>query len=94
MHPFAGGGHDRLFTNALFLLLLSPAGATLSLDARRRTGSFVDPSPRPAWTRTLLVFQLCVVYLVTGVQKLGSEWFPWGGASAVYYALLTPSWAR
>ncbi len=94
LHPFAGGGHDRLFTNALFLLLLSPAGSTLSLDAKRRTGSFVDHSARPAWTRTLLVFQLCVVYLVTGVQKLGSEWFPWGGASAVYYALLTPSWAR
>jgi len=92
--PSAGGGHDRVITNALWLLVLSPAGTTLSVDARIRRGSWVDLTPVAAWPRYLIVLQLCLIYGMTGIQKLGSSWFPWGGYTAVYYALLTPSWAR
>ena len=92
--PAAGGGHDRLITNALWILLLSPAGATLSLDSLWKNKSLVDLSPLVAWPRYALLVQLCLVYCTTGIQKLGSSWFPWGDYSAVYYALLTPSWVR
>jgi len=92
--PSAGGGHDRLITNALWILVLAPAGATLSVDSRWRNKAWVDLSPQVAWPRYALLVQLCLVYSTTGIQKLGSSWFPWGGFSAVYYALLTPSWAR
>ena len=92
--PGAGGGHDRVITNALWLLVLAPAGATLSVDARVRTGRWRDATPVAAWPRYLVVVQLCLIYSMTGIQKLGSSWFPWGDYSAVYYALLTPSWAR
>ena len=90
----AGGGHDRLITNALWILLLAPSGATLSLDCLRRHRSLVDLTPQVAWPRYVMVGQICLVYGATGIQKLGSSWFPWGDYSAVYYALLTPSWAR
>lgn len=92
--PGTGGGHDRLITNALWLLVLIPAGRTLSVDCRVRTGRFRDDTAIPAWGRTLVVFQLCLLYVSTGLHKLGVTWFPWGGYLAVHYALLNPSWAR
>jgi hypothetical protein len=94
IHPATGGGHDKLITNALYLLCLSPAGHTLSLDCRFRTGSWRDDSPVGAWIRYLAVGQLALMYTATGWQKLGSEWFPWGDYEAVYRSLLLPSWAR
>ncbi|MBK7757744.1 MAG: hypothetical protein IPI35_15355 [Deltaproteobacteria bacterium] len=48
INPESGGGHDRLLTNALWLLVLSPASATLSLDCRLRTGAWSDTTPRSA----------------------------------------------
>ncbi|MEZ4241880.1 MAG: hypothetical protein R3F59_38165 [Myxococcota bacterium] len=92
--PATGGGHDRLLTIALWLLALSPAGASLSLPTRWRTGRWRDPTPRAAWPRRLLAFPLVVTYTVTGWQKLAPEWWPWGGLTAVYRSLLQPSWAR
>jgi hypothetical protein len=92
--PAAGGGHDRLITNALFILLLAGCSSTLSVDARVRTGRWRTRTLVPAWPRYVLWFQLCLMYGITGVHKLGSSWFPWGGWSAVYYTLLTPSWTR
>lgn len=93
-NPGAGGGHDRLLTNALWLLVLAPSTATLSLDCRLRTGRWTCAQPVAAWARYLAVYQLVLVYFATGTQKLGVEWMPWGGFSAVYRALLTPSWRR
>jgi hypothetical protein len=92
--PGTGGGHDRLLTNALWLLVLAPAGASLSLGCRLRTGRWTDPTPRAAWPRRLVGWQLVVMYTITGWQKLGPEWWPWGGLEAVYRSLLQPSWAR
>ena len=92
--PASGGGHDRLITNALWILLLAGSTTTLSLDARIRTGRWRTDTPVSAWPRYVLLFQLCLVYTVTGIHKLGSSWFPWGDYSAVYYAMLTPNWAR
>jgi hypothetical protein len=94
INPSAGGGHDKLLTNALWLLVLSPATATLSLDARIRTGAWRSDRAVAAWPRYIAIFQIALVYGLTGIQKLGAEWMPWGGFSALYYSLLLPSWAR
>lgn len=94
LNSATGGGHDKLITNALWLLVLAPATATHSLDCRLRTGRWVSAAPQLAVVRYLAIVQITVVYVATGLQKLGSEWFPWGGYKALYYALLAPSWAR
>ncbi len=94
LHPGTGGGHDRLIVNGLWLLLLAPSDATLSLWSRIRRGSWVSNTPAPAWVRYLIIYQIVLVYTCTGIQKLGADWWPWGGLRAVYYSLLTPSWQR
>ena len=94
LNPASGGGHDRLITNALWLLVLAPASETLSVGCRLRTGRWTSERPVLAYVRYLGVIQLVVMYSMTGMQKLGSAWFPWGGLSAVYRSLLMPSWAR
>ena len=94
IHSDAGGGHDRLIVNLLWLLVFARSAQTLSVSARWRTGRWLDPTAVPAWPRYLMVVQLCLVYGATGIQKLGAEWFPWGGLDAVYRSLLLPSWYR
>jgi hypothetical protein len=94
LRPITGGGHDRLITNALWLLVLAPSDRSLSLSARLRTGRWVDPTPMPVWVRWLGIYQLVVTYSITGWQKLGPEWWPWGNLEAVYRSLLQPPWVR
>ncbi len=94
LHPGSGGGHDRLIANALWLLVLAPADVTLSLRSRLSAGTWCNSTPVPAWVRYLAIYQIALVYTCTGVQKLGADWWPWGGLDAVYFSLLTPSWQR
>lgn len=94
LNPSAGGGHDRLLTNALWLTVLAESTATLSLDCWRRTRRFTSDRLVPAWPRFLAVYQIVAVYTATGTQKLGVDWMPWGGFNAVYKALMMPSWRR
>ena len=89
-----GGGHDRLLTNGLWLLVFADSAATLSLGCRLRTGAWSDPRPVPAWPRLVGLLQLALVYGTTGLHKMGAEWMPWGGYEAVYRALLQPAWTR
>jgi hypothetical protein len=89
------GGGDALLGNALFLLMLGNCTQTLSVDARLRTGHWIDPTPVAAWPRKLMLVQLAVVYTVTGLQKLvSSAWTPLDGFSALYQILQSPQWAR
>lgn len=94
LHPGTGGGHDRLILNALWLFVLGRPTATWSLDARRATGRWTDPTPILALPRRLAVFQLILMYTLTGLEKQGAAWGPAGDWRAVYDALLLPSWAR
>lgn len=94
LHPGTGGGHDRVMTNLCWLLVLGPSTATFSVDAWRRTGRWHDPTPVLALARRLGVFQLVLMYTVTGFAKQGSAWFAMERFTAVYRALLNPSWAR
>lgn len=87
-----GGGYDRLLTNGLFLLVLGRSTATWSLDCRWRTGRWTSDEPILALPRYLGIFQLCVVYVVTGFAKGGAGWsYPW---DAVFYALQRLPYAR
>ena len=83
--PDICGGYDRLFTNALWLLVLGNSTATLSLDARIRTGQWTSDRLIFAWPRYLLVHQLVVMYVATGLVKTSSLWDP--PFHALYYAL-------
>jgi len=69
---------------ALFIAL-SPCGTALSLDQRRRTGSFWSAQSRPIWPVRLMQVQLSIIYLSSVQIKLTGETWPQG--TAVSYAL-------
>ncbi len=94
LNPGAGGGHDRLLTNAIWLLVLGNSTATLSLDSRLRRGRWISDTLVAAWPRHLATLQVVVVYTATGLQKVGVDWWPWGGLTAIYKSLLMPNWRR
>lgn len=94
LNNHTGGSYDVLISNALFLCILAPTTATLSVDCRIRSGAWVDASPRPSWVRWLVIYQIVLVYWTTGLQKVSSHWVPGGDFSALYYILQQPSWHR
>lgn len=89
MWIFAFGG-DNVLATFSFLFVLAPCGAAWSLDARWR-GARPDV---PCWPRRLMVFQLTVIYVVTGIMKIGSTWSFLDGYKALYLALNLPGLAR
>jgi len=91
------GGDDTLQVG-LFLLLLSPCGRALSLDAwlRHRRKGTTGPEYTVAWPVRVIQIQLCVIYLTTGLAKLvltgwGEHgWRPdgtWWDGTSVHYVL-------
>ena len=94
LNGHAGGSYDDLAANALFVLLLTPSAATLSLDSRLRTGSWTSDRRIPSWPRWLAVGQLLLMYGSTGAHKVSSHWVPGGDLSALYYILQQPTWQR
>jgi hypothetical protein len=88
------GGYDSMIFNALWLLVLGDASATLSLDCRLRSGRWQSRRRVAAWPRYLVIFQLVVIYAFTGVQKASASWTPADGYSAVYWFLQDPNWIR
>ena len=94
LNSSAGGSYDDLIENGLWLLFLAGPTATLSVDARVWTGSFVSDRPVLAFGRYLAVFQLVLMYWTTGLQKVSTFWVPGGDASALYYILQQPTWQR
>jgi uncharacterized membrane protein YphA (DoxX/SURF4 family) len=85
------GGDDTLQVG-IFLLMLSPCGKALSLDAwwRKRGSSHVPP-----WALRLLQIQLAVIYLTTGFVKLVGEGInrsgipqgTWWDGTSIHYVL-------
>jgi len=90
----ASGGYDLMITNALWLLTLGQATATLSVDCRLRTGRWTCDREVAAWPRCLLIFQLMVIYTATGLQKSSVWWTPAGEYSALYWVFQDPTWTR
>lgn len=89
--PSTSGSYDALITNALWILFLSRSTASLSLDCRLRTKSWVSFQKVPSWPRYLLVLQLVFLYWVAGLSKLGHGWELFGDAHALHYILYDPS---
>ncbi len=94
INPLASGGYDLLITNALWILFLAEPNATLSLHARMSEGSFVSDSQVSAWPRYVLIFQLLLMYTLTGLQKSALVWNPGGGYTALYWVTQDPTWMR
>jgi hypothetical protein len=94
LHGEALGSYDFLMSNALWIAFLSDSTRTLSLDCKLRTGSWTSDVPVTCWPRWLGIVQILMVYGSTGLQKVGPEWSPAGGFSAVFYALHDPNWLR
>lgn len=93
--PGGDRGIDMLLRNTLLVLALGASGAALSVDARRKTGSWLgDGAQVPAWPRYMLILQLIVVYFTAGVQKIGFAWLPVGHFSALYIVLQDPAVAK
>jgi len=87
-----GGGYDRLLSNGVFFLVLGDGAATLSVDCRRRTGGWKSDRLVAAWPRYLMVLQLVVMYVVTGLGKTGAGWHP--PYDGLYHAMLLVAYAR
>ncbi len=94
VNSFAGGSYDELLENALWLLVLGPSTATLSIDCRLRTGAWTDSTPRWAGVRYLMLFQLVLMYWTTGLQKVSYHWMPGGPFDALYFIFQQPTWQR
>jgi hypothetical protein len=94
LNAMAGGGHDRVISNALWILVLADSGQSLSLNCRWKTGRWRSDTLVMAWPRYLVILQLILMYSTTGLQKLAPEWFFWGDLRAVYNMLLVPNWLR
>jgi hypothetical protein len=92
--PDADRGIDTLLRNVLAVLMLSGAGATWSLDARRRSGRFAPQVEVQAWPRFLLIAQLVILYVGAGLYKQSAAWTSLGGYSALFRVLSKPHYAR
>lgn len=80
-------GADTLLLIAAFWLMLSPSGAALSLDARRRARRGApDAEPLIApWAQRMLQLQLVIVYLGTGLSKAAGQ--AWASGTALHDVL-------
>jgi len=83
--PLVFNSGDALLRIEAVLLAISPCGAALSLDRRRRTGSFWSDQTRPRWPIRLLQIQLSIIYLAAAQVKLAGQ--HWLDGTAVSYVL-------
>lgn len=84
-NPTVFNSGDVLIRIEALFLALSPCGAALSLDQRRRTGDFWSAQVRPRWPIRLLQCQFSLIYLATVHAKLSGT--TWREGTAVSYAL-------
>jgi len=76
--------YHRLFFFLLVTFLFIDAGATYSLDVKRRFGSWLHAVPIPVITQRLIAVQLSATYLGATVQKL---WLPdWQDPTMFFYS--------
>lgn len=84
---------DSVIRDLAFLLVLTPAGAALSVDRLRKTRQrFWEFPARAPWGFRLIQIQISVGYLSALWQKYSNE--PWRDGRAVSYALRTQDVAR
>jgi hypothetical protein len=84
-NPAVFNSGDVVVRIEALILALSPCGAALSLDQRRRTSTFWSAQLHAPWTVRLLQIQLSVIYLGSVRSKMSGDTWPRG--TAVSYAL-------
>ncbi len=84
-NPWAFNAGDVAVRIEALLLAVSPSGSALSLDQRRRTGSFWSAQTLPNWPIRLIQVQLSLIYLTAAQAKLSGE--TWLNGTAVSYVL-------
>ena len=89
---FVFNAGDQLLTVVALILALSCCGAALSLDQRRRTGSFWSAQTMAPWPIRLMQVQLSLVYLVSVQAKLSGKFWA-DGAAASYTWRTDGRWA-
>jgi hypothetical protein len=89
---FVFNAGDQLLTVVALILALSCCGAALSLDQRRRTGSFRSAQTMAPWPIRLMQVQLSLVYLVSVQAKLSGKFWA-DGAAASYTWRTDGRWA-
>jgi len=93
--PLGDRGIDTLCRDVLWIFVFADAGATWSIDAVRRSGSWSgDGASVGAWARRLIVLQLVAMYFLAGVQKGGIHWYPMGHLASLYFILQDPAIAQ
>lgn len=85
--PYVFNSGDSLLRLLCLYLAIAPAGAALSLDARRR-----GPRAIPAWPVRLIQLQVAVMYLAAVWAKLRGP--AWRDGTATEYALRLPDLER
>ena len=81
---FFNAGDAVVRIEALFIAF-APSGAALSLDQRRRTGSFWSAQTLPNWPIRLIQVQMSIIYVASVQTKLSGQ--TWLDGTAVSYAL-------
>jgi hypothetical protein len=84
-NPWAFNAGDAVVRIEALLLAVSPCGAALSLDQRRRTGSFWSAQSGPNWPIRLIQVQLSLIYIAAAQVKLSGD--TWLNGTAVSYVL-------
>lgn len=83
--PWFFNAGDAVVRIEALLIALSPCGAALSLDQRRRTGSFWSAQTLPNWPIRLIQVQMSIIYVASVQTKLAGQ--TWLDGTAVSYAL-------
>jgi hypothetical protein len=83
--PWVFNAGDSVVRIVALFIALSPCGTALSLDQRRRTGSFWSAQTRPIWPVRLMQVQLSIIYLSSVQIKMTGD--SWTQGVAVSYAL-------
>jgi hypothetical protein len=76
-NPAILSDEDTVLQVGLFLMMLTPCGEALSVDAwlKRKRGLLQGPAWVAPWSLRILQIQLCLIYCTTGLIKLqGDAW--------------------
>ncbi len=82
----------QVLRSVLFCLIWADTGRVWSLDARGGAASLRPPISPSVVPLRLICVQIALVYLATGLWKLGSP--EWQDGTALYYVLATNGFAR
>ena len=79
---FQGTSWEFVIALLSLLLVLSPAGTSMSLDVLLWPGD--PPGANRGWAFRLMQLQICLIYFMTAFRKLSRGWKVWSRGEPVY----------